>query len=246
MNSNGLTPAIGRGFVVVGTDTGVGKTRVACAILEGLRERGDDVAGFKPVETGTGDTAGIPMDAEALFVAAGRPESIRSLSTHGDHPACAVALPDPLAPLLAGRQAGREWSVETLDRAYDPLSRPGRVLVVEGAGGVLVELASGVFAHDLAVRWGLSVLLVVGNRLGAINHCLLGVEALASRGVRPVLVVLNELHEAPQTLAESLNRAEIERLLGNSGPPIFSFPWIGSRGEYASTRARLAEVLSGC
>ncbi len=161
---------------VTGTDTECGKTHIATALLLGLRARGLTVAGYKPVAAGSRETlAGRRNeDAEALL-AAGSP----GFSYSQINP---IALMDPIAPHLAAADEGVEPQVSTLLAGAAALADQVDCLVVEGAGGFLVPLNARESLSDLVSTAGWPVILVVGMRLGCINHALLTAEAVARRG----------------------------------------------------------------
>ncbi|MGE0334587.1 MAG: dethiobiotin synthase [Gammaproteobacteria bacterium] len=162
-------------YFIAGTDTGAGKTAVTAGLLAAWRSRGRRVAGMKPVAAGT-DAVGRNEDVDALAAA----------STPG-LPAAALnpyLFPAPTSPHVAARLAGARIDVALLDAAYATLAAATDQLLVEGAGGWRVPLTDAVLMSDLARRWQLPVVLVAGIRLGAINHTLLTVEAIARDGCR--------------------------------------------------------------
>jgi len=192
-----------RGLFVTGTDTGVGKTEVSCALVAEARAGGLDLAAMKPAESGVGP--GAPSDSERLCAAAGGL----------DEPAlvCPYRFAAPLAPAVAARLAGVEVRLEVVLAAAGALAARHQALLVEGAGGLLVPLTERETYADLAVALGLPVLVVARVGLGTVNHTALTVEALRARGLAVAGVVLN------RTSAESdpsvpHNAAEIERLTG--------------------------------
>ncbi|MCC6194942.1 MAG: dethiobiotin synthase [Burkholderiales bacterium] len=164
-----------RGVFVAGTDTGVGKTRVAVALVRALRARGARVAGMKPVAAGIAPGAAANADVEALAQADG----------------LALPLPDrnpyafaaPIAPHLAARDEGVAIELAAIAAAWSRVARVADTIVVEGAGGVLVPLGTDFDMLDVARRLRLPVLLVVGVRLGCLNHALLSAQAIAGRGL---------------------------------------------------------------
>lgn len=160
---------------VTGTDTGVGKTRVACALLRRARDRGLRAAGFKPVASGCVATAAGLRNDDALAL---RAESAPGLDYTEVNP---VALQLPIAPHLAARAAGIAIDPLQLDRAYERLAARHERIVVEGAGGWRVPLNERTGFDDwvAARRW--PVVLVVGLRLGCINHALLTADAVLRR-----------------------------------------------------------------
>ena len=152
-----------QGFFVTGTDTGVGKTLVACALLSAFARGGKSVAGMKPVAAGCEN--GRWADVEALASASTVHARPRIANPYAFEPA--------IAPHIAAELAGIEIDLETISRAYQELSRLADVVVVEGVGGFLVPLNARQTGADLAMRLGLPVVLVVGMRLGCLNHALL-------------------------------------------------------------------------
>lgn len=189
-------------WLVTGTDTGVGKTTVACGLARALRSRGVTVAVRKPAETGCETRGGelFPVDAAALRAAAGSEEALETL--------CPYRFAEPLAPAVAARRAGRAIDVEAV--VGEVLERAGSVdvMLVEGAGGLLVPLRDRYSYAELARDLGARLLLVVGARLGAINHALLTLEVARSRGLEVGGVVVNHFTTvtdlATETLAASL------------------------------------------
>jgi dethiobiotin synthetase len=157
---------------VTGTDTGVGKTFVACAVAKALRARGLRVGVMKPVETGV---AREPEDALALRAAAGDPAPLDDV--------CPYRLRAPLAPAVAARLEGVTLDVERLIALVARRAREVDVLLVEGAGGLLVPVVGRVTWADIAVRLTLPLLIVAANRLGTVNHCALTARVAAAVGL---------------------------------------------------------------
>jgi dethiobiotin synthetase len=178
-----VTRAI-RGVFVVGTDTGVGKTAVAAGLAWALRRRGIDVGVMKPVETGVTTERG--SDAAELRRAAGVDDAIEDIRPY--------RFSAPLAPMIAARRRKTRISLTALTRAYKRLANRHDVMVVEGAGGLMVPLADGKTTLDLAQALNLPLLLVIGNRLGALNHALLTVDAARTRGLRVIGGVINHVN----------------------------------------------------
>jgi dethiobiotin synthetase len=154
---------VGQGLFVTGTDTGVGKTLVACALLRAFAGTGKSVVGMKPVAAGTegGRFADVEALAHASTVSA-RPQIVNP-----------YAFESAIAPHIAAQLAGVEIALEPIASAYEELSELADVVVVEGAGGFLVPLNAMQTGADLAMRLGLPIVLVVGMRLGCLNHALL-------------------------------------------------------------------------
>ena len=163
-----------RGFFVTGTDTGVGKTLVACALLHAFAGTGKSVAGMKPIAAGSEN--GRWADVDALAGAS----TVRAASRI-THP---YAFGPAVAPHIAAGLAGTEIDLETIARAYQELSGMAEVVVAEGAGGFLVPLNDRQTSADLAKRLGLPVVLVVGMRLGCLNHALLTRRQIEASGLR--------------------------------------------------------------
>jgi dethiobiotin synthetase len=195
---------------VTGTDTGAGKTLVGAAITAGLRARGVRLGVAKPCETGCNpvdprdpDGTLFPEDAATLASAAGNDEPIETV--------CPYRFPDPLAPSLAAERVGASIDVPRLVETLTARARTLDLLLVEGAGGLLVPLTRDASFADLAQHLGARVLLVVGSRLGAINHALLSLAVLRARGIPTAGYVVNRL--APDDdLAVATNTALLRSL----------------------------------
>lgn len=190
-----MTPAFPRALVVAGTDTGVGKTRVACALARGLVGRGLRVGVLKPAETGC-DNPDRPADALALAAAAGCAEPLDRI--------CPFRFREPLAPAVAARREGRAVDPAVVDRRLAELAAGHDLVVVEGAGGLLVPFAEGLLFTDWIRDRGLPVLLVGRLGLGTINHTLLSARYLRDRGVELLGTVLSAT-QPPSTPAEATN-----------------------------------------
>jgi dethiobiotin synthetase len=162
---------------VTGTDTGVGKTLVASAMLSSLTASGLRAVGMKPVAAGLDliDGTWRNDDVERLQ-AAGNVEAPLALR-------CPYLLRAPMAPHLAAQNEGVRIALQPLLSAYAQLARQADAVVVEGVGGFRVPLADDFDSADLAVALGLPVVLVVGLRLGCLNHALLTAEAIRARGL---------------------------------------------------------------
>lgn len=185
--------------MVTGTGTGVGKTISTAALACNARQSGLDVAVCKPVQTGT---ANGDDDLDVI----GRLSGIETLVGVARYPA-------PLAPLAAAEEAGLPMpTFESVVTAVRDLDAPGRLTLVEGAGGLLVELASGgATLRDLALELGAAVLTVVGPGLGTLNHTALTLEALENKGLSPAGLVIGSWPEVPGP-AERSNLDALARL----------------------------------
>jgi adenosylmethionine-8-amino-7-oxononanoate aminotransferase len=187
---------------VTGTDTGVGKTVVTMALAAACRRFGGAPVAYKPVESGVEGVAPAQTDRGRLASVAdalvGAPE---------------IALPLPLSPNVAARLAGVEVPFEELVVAVSQAA-PAGPLMVEGAGGLMVPCTDGWSFADLARRAGLGALVVVGDKLGCLNHTLLTVSMANSLGIAVAGVVLHRLEPEVTQVAQDHNGAELARLLG--------------------------------
>ena len=164
------------GLFVTATDTGVGKTWVACALARAAVRRGLRVATMKPCETGDGD------DGARLLEAAGRPLDPSLARPYRFHL--------PASPEVAARAEGAAVDPAHLAHCYAQLAAAADFTIVEGAGGLYVPLAPGLLMADLAVRLGLPLLIVARASLGTVNHTLLTLEAARARRLAVAGVVL--------------------------------------------------------
>jgi dethiobiotin synthetase len=194
-----------RGLFVTGTDTGVGKTVVAGAVLAVLQAAGRRVAAYKPVVTGLDDPAapGWPHDHELLA-------AITSMEPGEVAP---LRFGTPASPHHAAGLAGRDLSLVELVEPAVALAAHADVLVVEGVGGLLVPLTTHHSVRDLARELDLDVLIAARPGLGTINHTLLTLEAARAGGLRVRAVILTPWSDRPAPL-EISNRETIARLGG--------------------------------
>jgi dethiobiotin synthetase len=198
-----------KGIFVTGTDTGVGKTVVAAALLSMLRRSGIDAVPMKPIHTGCVrcDEGWRAPDLEfCLNCAELDPDADEEsrMAPYCFEPAC--------SPHLAARQEGVRISLERIAECLRELKARRDFVVVEGAGGVLVPIAEGKSMLDLMVTLGLPVVLVARPGLGTINHTLLSLRELVRAGLRIVGVVLNETSPTEWGDIEEDNLETIERL----------------------------------
>lgn len=185
-------------YFVTGTDTGVGKTRFSCLLIEALRAEGRDAVGYKPVCSGDRD------DALLLAKASG------DLDPDAVNP---VWLKAAVAPWVAGMLENRPVDPEVLIEGYRRLAAEHEMVIVEGAGGWRVPIAAGYDIADLAADLKLPVVIVVGNRLGALNHTILTLDSIRSRGLEIAGLVINHLADELDTAAIT-NKGIIEQLTG--------------------------------
>ena len=187
------------GLFVTGTDTEVGKTLVSGALILKLREQGKKVLGFKPVAAGTyqntnGDV--LNEDVEALRIA--------SQLAPGQLELCSYVLDMPVAPHLAAENKGVTLELNTIMQALSKIQTQSDCLVIEGAGGFLIPLNPQEDLGDFAQQINLPIILVVGMRLGCINHALLTQEAIKTRGLKIGGWIANSLATEMPLLKENI------------------------------------------
>lgn len=165
------------GLFITGTDTGIGKTAVSCALLRAFRQRGLRVQGMKPVASGCTLIDGVWKNDDALALM----QACESSADYGlVNP---YALPDPTAPQLAARSAGIIVSVAPMEAAYRRLGAEADKVLVEGVGGWLAPLSDSLDQADVVRALDIPVLMVVGMRLGCINHARLTERAIQEAGL---------------------------------------------------------------
>ena len=190
---------------VTGTDTGVGKTLASAALLHALARHHVRVVGMKPVAAGTVQIDGEDVNED---VAALRAASTCRVPPELDNP---VLLPDPVSPHIAASRAGRPIRIAELVDCQRRLALLADAVVVEGAGGFQVPLSDSETGADLAQALGLPVVLVVGLRLGCLNHALLTADAIRARGLTLAGWVAN--HVDASMLAQEDNIAFLRQKL---------------------------------
>lgn len=228
---------MGSGIFITGTDTGVGKTLVACGLAALFKESGYKVGVMKPVETGCEDKDGKPFPQDAFYLkeASGCEEPLERI--------CPYRLSEPLAPGMAAQRAGVKIDVSQLQTLYGEISEKHDITLVEGAGGLLVPIVPSYTYADLAKLLKLPLVVVAANRLGVINHLLLTLEHASCRGLRVLGYVLNHLESRPSLAAET----NAEALLSLTAVPCLGeIPYIDdmetnrtSAADMAGTRLNL-------
>ncbi len=216
-----------KGLFVTGTDTEVGKTVIAAGLACALRRRGHSVGVAKPVQSGhaAGDPAGDAMRLKSLAELGEEPDEIAP-----------YAFRAPLAPLVAARLEGRAVEPEAVLRSVRALGARYDLLLVEGAGGLIVPLAESWTVADLASALGLPLLVVARPGLGTVNHTVLTITAARALGLEPAGVVLNGYR--PDTDASADTNGELIESL--AGVPVLGLtPWLD--GEL--TPVRLAAMI---
>ena len=185
------------GFFITGTDTGIGKTVASTALLHALRALGLHAVGMKPVASGCtrSGEAWHNDDALALLAASDPRPAYADLNPY--------ALQAPLAPELAAREAGIEIELEVMVAAHQRLQATADLVVVEGVGGWAAPLSAGLDQADLVRGLGLPVVLVVGMRLGCINHARLTTRAIVDDGFALVGWIANHVDPAMERQDEN-------------------------------------------
>ena len=168
---------MGRTFFVTGTDTGVGKTIAVLAMAALLKEKGLSVGVFKPVQSGVGD-------AEFLKEHLALSDQLREIN-----PYCAA---EPLSPHLAFKRQGIKIDVHRILQALQALRARYDVVLVEGAGGLLVPIVRNYLMADLASEMGSELIIVARLGLGTINHSLLTIREAERRGLKVAGLIFSE------------------------------------------------------
>lgn len=183
---------------VTGTDTGVGKTLVSAGLLHALARHHRRVVGMKPVAAGVVPWGSDVASEDAIAL---RAASTLAVPAALDNP---VLLPDPLSPHIAAARAGVQIDIAAIVQSYQALAGQADAVVVEGAGGFHVPLSDTTTGADLAHALALPVVLVVGLRLGCLNHALLTAEAVRARGLTLAGWVANRVDPAMLAADENI------------------------------------------
>ena len=188
-----------RGYFITGTDTGVGKTVVTLGLMQALQARGNTVVAMKPVAAGCEPTpAGLRND-DALRL---QQQASIELDYAQINP---YAFAPAIAPHIAAEQAGVRININNINSKYSELHCMSGCVLVEGAGGWQVPLNEEETLADLALQLGLDVIMVVGVRLGCLNHALLTAAAITTSGCTLAGWVANQLPPAPECVQENIN-----------------------------------------
>jgi dethiobiotin synthetase len=207
-----------KGCFVTGTDTGIGKTLGSCVLLTALARHHAKVVGMKPIASGLIPHEGGWASEDALAL---RAASTLKVPPELDNP---ISLPDPLSPHLAAARAGRRIELPFLVERYQTLAAQADVVVVEGAGGWYVPLNEQHMMSDLAAALGLPVVLVVGLRLGCLNHAALSAEAIQARGLTLAGWVANRVD--PDMACQEENLDWLKTHMARRGVPLLAdIPW---------------------
>ena len=205
-----------RGFFITGTDTGVGKTVIAAAIIKVVHALGVNVCGMKPIETGCsriGDNL-YPSDGMFLKKAAGMEETVNHIT-----PYCFEAA---VAPSLASEMEGKPVNINIIIEEYMSLAKRYHAVVVEGIGGILVPIRKDYFVIDLIRDLGLPLIVVSRPSLGTLNHTLLTVNYALREGITVSGIIINFTRPSDATVAENTNPLILQQL--SPVPVIGTFP----------------------
>lgn len=221
------------GWFITGTDTGVGKTRTACLLLEALAREGKRAIGMKPVASGCRETAaGLRSeDAERLQAASGVAVDYAEVNPYAFAPGT--------APHLAAQESGKEIRNEKIFESFQRLRQKAPWLVVEGIGGWMVPLGEHLTMANVARAMRLPVILVVGLRLGCLNHALLTVAAIQHDGVPLAGWIANQIDPAMTHVDENI-AALNERI---PAPLLAHFPYRSPDDHGVSTLGFSSETI---
>ncbi len=200
-------------FFITGTDTGAGKTYVACQLLRHYAAQGLKVVGMKPVAAGREFVHGawVHDDVQKLIAASNVVAPIEFVNPY--------SFDEAIAPHIAAEKVGVEIKIEVILHAYQQLSQMADVVIVEGAGGFLVPLNDKETLADLVSALSTPVIVVVGVKLGCINHTLLTAEAITARGLHFYGWIANQID--PNMRAANENIATLIKRLQTA--PLFTY-----------------------
>lgn len=224
-----------RGCFIAGTDTGVGKTRVTAGLITALREAGVAAAGMKPVVCGLIEDNGryFSEDVDNICTASGQIPTDRDVNPY--------AFPEPISPNIAAKKHGTCIDISVIKGHFSSISRLSAFPVVEGTGGWLAPISDEHTMADIAVELGLPVILVVGLRLGCLNHALLTAQGIRASGL-PLAGWIGS--RVVEDFAEA--EANIDTLTARLGaPPLAVLPYSHSpRSALPALRTVAAKMLA--
>lgn len=205
---------MGKGVFITGTDTEVGKTIVTAGLVSLLIDDGLDVGVMKPIETGCPKKNGrlVPRDAAFLKAVSGSKDGLSLINPY--------RFSKPLAPLVAAEIDRKKVKLQRISSAYRKIRKRHDIIFVEGAGGLLAPLTGKLTNLDLILKLALPIIVVVGSKLGAVNHTLLTLNWAKENGIKIIGLVINQpnLNPSPRkNLAEKTNPILIRSF---SGVPI--------------------------
>ena len=226
-----------RSCFIAGTDTGVGKTRITAALMTALKGQGLRVTGMKPVATGCVRTPAGLRNADAELIRAGCPAQT---PYHVVNP---YAFEAPVAPLFAARTEGVRIEPSRIESAFLQLAEQSDVVIVEGVGGWRIRLEADLQMSDIVRSLQLQIILVVGLRLGCINHALLSAEGIRSDGLHLAGWVANQIDPGYRMVDQTL-----ESLSGEMRAPLIGMVPYAAEYHAAETASclvpRCMEILA--
>jgi len=206
-----------KGIFITGTDTGVGKTFISGALASALRGRGMNIGVMKPIESGCKRLQGSLVPADALFLKelSGSNDDIDLINPY--------RLEHPLAPGTAAEMEGVKIDLKKIEEAYDRMGKNHDLMLVEGAGGLLVPLGDALLIADLIKSLRIPALVIARSSLGTINHTLLTLRSAEASGIEVLGVIIN--HVTPHVgLAEETCAGSIKKF--TSIPILGVFPFV--------------------
>ncbi|MEW8030022.1 MAG: dethiobiotin synthase [Candidatus Thiodiazotropha sp.] len=218
------------GLFVTGTDTGCGKTEITLGVMRNLQRQGESVLGMKPIASGAAVTEDGLRNEDALRIQA---QCSREIAYSSVNP---LLYQPPIAPHLAAKAVGRPIRLDEIVQGYNQLQAMADRVVVEGVGGWHVPLGDGITLADLARTLDLPMILVVGMRLGCLNHALMTAECMLHSGVQFKGWIANLVD--PQMQALDDNIITLQSWL--PAPCLGEVPYLES-----PTADRIAEYLDG-
>ncbi len=247
-------------FFITGTDTGVGKTIVAGAIAAAMRARGLRVGVMKPAETG----CRAMTDTEARRYSDGRegagkfnppakgiglnltPSDAIFLkkASASDVPLdiiCPYRFSEALAPAVAARRAGVKIDIKVIKRNFEHIRAESDIVIVEGAGGLMVPFSGRKLYLDLASELGLPLIIVARAGLGTINHALLTVAAARARRIKISAIILNQGRENKENTASLTNPEAVKDYSGIK--PVYSLPFVKGIGKDSELVKKWGDIL---
>lgn len=209
-----------KGFFVTGTDTGVGKTVIAGALIKAMQARGLKACGMKPIETGCQHIGGALHPSDGIFLKqiSGMDEELNDITP------CRFAT--SAAPLTASELEGKDIDIDIIRSKFSLLSEKYQAIVVEGLGGILVPIRKDYFVLDLIKELQLPLVVVARPSLGTINHTLLTVNYALKEGLNVAGIIINFNKPPDGTISEQTGPDIIKRL--SRVPVIGIFPYLNN------------------
>ncbi len=223
-----------KGFFITGTDTGVGKTIIAAAIIKALQASGVNVCGMKPVETGCSRVGTNLYPADGMFL---KKVAMMEEPMHYVTPYC---FENPVAPSLASEMEGCSISAATIMERFDVLLSKYHSVVVEGVGGILVPIKKDYFVLDLAGEMGLPLIVVTRPSIGTVNHTLLTVNYALKEGIKVSGIVVNFSRPSEGTVAENTSHLVLQQMC--PVPVLGVFPHLKSLEDEFLERAAMKHL----